>query len=70
MSSGRRRARSSTSSPSEIRVWGWICSRRASRGSWLAASLLSSRTVRTVRRALPSIERATPVPTAAASSSP
>ena len=49
MSSGALRRRSSTSSPSEIRVLGWICSSRASRGSWPAASRVSSRTLRAVR---------------------
>ena len=62
--------RSSTSSPSEIRVPGWICSSRASRGSAPAASRVSSRMLRVVRRAVPSIERAIPVPTAPASSTP
>ena len=49
--------------PSEIRVFAWICSSRTRRGSWLIASLVSSRAVRAARPAVPVADRAIPTPT-------
>ena len=69
-SSGARRACSSSSRPSETRVCGWICSRRARRGSWVVASRASSTAPRTVRAAVEPSVRAMPVPTPATSSAP
>ena len=60
VSSGARRIRSSTSRPSEIRVPGWTCSRRVSRGSAPAASRASTPTPWVVRRAAPTTDRAIP----------
>ena len=63
MSSGPRLACSSRSRPSEMRVAGVICSSRASRGSWPAASRVSSRAVRTLLVAVAATARAIPAPT-------
>ena len=65
VSSGALRLRSSTSSPSEIRVPGWICSSRASRGSWRPPRARARARRGPCAGACRRAERAIPAPTAA-----